>query len=65
MSRDRDAPRAARCATSSSCMVQAIILIVLAIPFGLTIDPAGLAVVLGLLALIGLVHGAALLRRRR
>jgi ABC-2 type transport system permease protein len=34
---------------------QAIILIVLAIPLGLDVDPAGIPVVLGLLALIGLV----------
>ena len=36
-------------------LVQALIMIVLAIPFGLTIDPAGVAVTLGLLALVGLV----------
>jgi ABC-2 type transport system permease protein len=36
-------------------MVQAILLIVLAIPLGLDVDPAGLVVVLGLLAIIGLV----------
>jgi ABC-2 type transport system permease protein len=33
---------------------QAILMILLAIPFGLTIDPVGVAVVLGLLILIGL-----------
>lgn len=36
-------------------LVQAILMIALAIPFGLSIDPAGVAVVLVLLALIGLV----------
>lgn len=36
-------------------MFQAILLIVLAIPLGLKVDPAGVAVVLALLALIGLV----------
>jgi len=36
-------------------MVQAILLIALAIPLGLDVDPVGVAVVLGLLALIGLV----------
>ena len=36
-------------------LVQAILLIALAVPFGLTIYPAGIPVVLGLLALIGLV----------
>ena len=36
-------------------MVQAILLVALAIPLGLDVDPMGLAVVLGLLALIGLV----------
>ena len=36
-------------------MFQAILLIVLAIPLGLDVDPAGVAVVLGLLVLIGLV----------
>jgi ABC-2 type transport system permease protein len=36
-------------------MVQAILLIVLAIPLGLDVDPAGVLVVLGLLAIIGLV----------
>jgi ABC-2 type transport system permease protein len=35
-------------------LTQAIIMIVLAIPFGLTIDPAGIVVVLGLLVLIAL-----------
>jgi ABC-2 type transport system permease protein len=34
---------------------QAIVLMVIAIPFGLTIDPGAVAVTLGLLALIGLV----------
>jgi ABC-2 type transport system permease protein len=36
-------------------VVQAALMMVLAIPFGLTIDPAGAAVTLALLALIGLV----------
>jgi ABC-2 type transport system permease protein len=36
-------------------MFQAILLIVLAIPLGLEVDPAGVLVVLGLLVLIGLV----------
>jgi ABC-2 type transport system permease protein len=36
-------------------LVQAIVLCVMAIPFGLTIDPAGLAVALLLIGLIGLV----------
>ena len=36
-------------------MVQAILLITLAIPLGLDVDPAGVVVVLGLLAIIGLV----------
>ena len=45
-------------------MFQAILLIVLAIPLGLDVDPAGIPVVLGLLALIGLVDGAALVRGR-
>lgn len=36
-------------------LVQALIMIALAVPFGLTIDPAGIAVTLGLLALVGLV----------
>ena len=44
-------------------MFQAILLIVLAIPLGLDVDPAGVAVVLGLLVLIGLVIGAALVQR--
>jgi ABC-2 type transport system permease protein len=35
-------------------VVQALILIVLGIPFGLRIDPAGVAVVLGLLVVLGL-----------
>jgi ABC-2 type transport system permease protein len=35
-------------------MVQAILLIILAIPLGLTVEPAGIAVVLALLVLIGL-----------
>lgn len=38
-------------------MVQGLILVVLAVPFGLTIDPAGVIVAFGLLALIGLVLG--------
>ncbi len=37
-------------------------MIVLAIPFGLTIDPAGVVVTLGLLALIGLVMAPAVVR---
>jgi len=36
-------------------LTQAVIMIVLAIPFGLHIDPVGVAVTLGLLALVGLV----------
>jgi ABC-2 type transport system permease protein len=36
-------------------MVQAMLLIVLAIPLGLDVDAAGVVVVLGMLALIGLV----------
>ncbi len=36
-------------------LLQAVIMIVLAIPFGLTLDPAGIAVTLGVLALIALV----------
>ena len=43
-------------------LFQALIMIVLAIPFGLHIDLAGVAVTLGLLALIGLVRGAAVVR---
>ena len=35
-------------------LAQAMLMIVLAVPFGLTIDPVGVAVVLGLLVLIGL-----------
>jgi ABC-2 type transport system permease protein len=35
-------------------LVQAVILIVLGIPFGLTVEPIGVAVVLGLLVLLGL-----------
>jgi ABC-2 type transport system permease protein len=35
-------------------IVQAVILIVLGIPFGLTVEPIGVAVVLGLLVLLGL-----------
>ena len=38
-------------------MVQGLILVVLAVPFGLTIDPVGIVVAFGLLALIGLVLG--------
>jgi len=38
-------------------MVQGLILVVLAVPFGLTINPAGVVVAFGLLALIGLVLG--------
>jgi ABC-2 type transport system permease protein len=37
--------------------VQAIVMIVVAIPFGLTVDAQGVALMLGLLALIGLVTG--------
>jgi ABC-2 type transport system permease protein len=36
-------------------LFQGILLIVLSVPFGLTIDAAGLAVALGLLALVGLM----------
>jgi ABC-2 type transport system permease protein len=36
-------------------LCQAVLLIILALPFGLTINPAGIPVVLGLLALLGLV----------
>jgi ABC-2 type transport system permease protein len=36
-------------------LLQALIMIALAIPFGLTLDPAGVVVTLGVLALIGLV----------
>lgn len=39
-------------------LVQAVILLVLSVPFGLTIDPAGVAVAFGLLVLIGLVMGS-------
>jgi ABC-2 type transport system permease protein len=35
-------------------LVQALILVVLGIPFGLRVDPAGVAVVLGLLVVLGL-----------
>jgi ABC-2 type transport system permease protein len=35
-------------------LVQAMLLIVLAIPFGLTVEPVGVAVVLGLLVVVGL-----------
>jgi ABC-2 type transport system permease protein len=38
-------------------MFQGLVLVVVAIPFGLTIDPLGLVVAFGLLALIGLVLG--------
>jgi ABC-2 type transport system permease protein len=38
-------------------MVQGLVLVVLAVPFGLTIDPLGVVVAFGLLALIGLVLG--------
>ncbi len=37
--------------------VQAIVMIVVAIPFGLTVDAVGVVLMLGLLALIGLVTG--------
>ena len=37
--------------------LQGLILVVLAVPFGLTIDPAGVVVAFGLLGLIGLVLG--------
>ncbi len=36
-------------------LVQALIMVALSIPFGLHLDPAGLAVALGILALVGLV----------
>ena len=38
-------------------MVQGLILVVLAVPFGLTINPVGVVVAFGLLGLIGLVLG--------
>ncbi len=38
-------------------LFQGLVLVVLAVPFGLTIDPLGLIVAFGLLALIGLVLG--------
>jgi ABC-2 type transport system permease protein len=40
-------------------LVQALILVLLALPFGLSIEPVGLIVVLGLIALIGLFMASA------